>query len=111
MRPLIRQCHEQPAQRSRQTCGIWLTQCCQPFTAQLLGKAAYRRESKASRTAMPASTTPSTQRCTADHSGRRASQPVIAVLDYPLEQALAAYRAVITPMLFVLAGALLAAHR
>jgi len=38
-----------------------------------------------------------------------ASQPVIAVLDYPLEQALSAYRAVITPMLFVLAGALLVA--
>ena len=37
------------------------------------------------------------------------SQPVIAVLDYPLEQALSAYRAVITPMLFVLAGALLVA--
>jgi signal transduction histidine kinase len=34
---------------------------------------------------------------------------VIAVLDYPLEQALSAYRAVITPMLFVLAGALLVA--
>ena len=37
------------------------------------------------------------------------SQPVVAVLDYPLEQALAAYRAVITPMLFVLAGGLLVA--
>jgi hypothetical protein len=32
-------------------------------------KAAYRRESKASRTAMPASTTPSTQRCTATTAG------------------------------------------
>jgi hypothetical protein len=39
------------------------------------------------------------------------SQPVIAVLDYPLEQALSAYRAVITPMLFVLAGALLGGAR
>ena len=37
------------------------------------------------------------------------SQPVVAVLDYPLEQALAAYSAVITPMLFVLAGALMVA--
>ena len=37
------------------------------------------------------------------------SQPVIAVLDYPIEEALSAYRSVITPMLFALAGALLVA--
>jgi signal transduction histidine kinase len=39
----------------------------------------------------------------------QASQPVIAILDYPLEQALAAYRAVFTPMLIVLAVALIGA--
>src|SRR4029078_12119887 len=33
----------------------------------------------------------------------QASRPVIAILDYPLEEALSAYRAVITPMLLVLA--------
>jgi signal transduction histidine kinase len=38
-----------------------------------------------------------------------ASAPVIAILDYPLEEALAPYRAVIVPMLFVLGGALIAA--
>ena len=37
------------------------------------------------------------------------SQPVVAVLDYPLEEALSAYRAVVTPMLLVLGGALLVA--
>ncbi len=37
------------------------------------------------------------------------SLPVIAVLDYPIEEALSAYRSVITPMLIVLAGALLVA--
>ncbi|HYM18774.1 MAG TPA: ATP-binding protein [Micropepsaceae bacterium] len=37
------------------------------------------------------------------------SVPVVAVLDYPLEEALSAYRAVITPMLLVLLGALLVA--
>ena len=35
-----------------------------------------------------------------------ASRPIIAILDYPLEEALSAYRAVITPMLLVLGGAL-----
>jgi signal transduction histidine kinase len=38
-----------------------------------------------------------------------ASAPVIAILDYPLEEALAPYRAVIVPMLFVLGAALLVA--
>ena len=38
-----------------------------------------------------------------------ASRPIVAVLDYPLEEALSAYRAVIRPMLMVLAGALLVA--
>jgi signal transduction histidine kinase len=38
-----------------------------------------------------------------------ASPPVIAILDYPLEQALAAYRSVFMPMLIVLAVALVAA--
>jgi signal transduction histidine kinase len=38
-----------------------------------------------------------------------ASAPVIAILDYPLEEALAPYRAVIVPMLVVLGGALIAA--
>lgn len=37
------------------------------------------------------------------------SQPIVAVLDYPLEEALSAYRAVITPMLLVLGGALVVA--
>jgi signal transduction histidine kinase len=37
------------------------------------------------------------------------SQPIVAVLDYPLEEALSAYRAVITPMLLVLGGALMVA--
>jgi signal transduction histidine kinase len=37
------------------------------------------------------------------------SAPVIAILDYPLEEALAPYRAVIVPMLLVLGGALIAA--
>jgi signal transduction histidine kinase len=37
------------------------------------------------------------------------SPPVVAVLDYPLEEALSAYRAVITPVLLVLLGALLVA--
>jgi signal transduction histidine kinase len=37
------------------------------------------------------------------------SAPVIAILDYPLDQALSAYTAVITPMLLVLAGALVVA--
>ena len=37
------------------------------------------------------------------------SAPVIAILDYPLEEALSPYRAVIIPMLFVLGGALLVA--
>ncbi|HXI99721.1 MAG TPA: ATP-binding protein [Micropepsaceae bacterium] len=37
------------------------------------------------------------------------SRPVVAVLDYPLEEALNAYRVVITPMLLVLGGALLVA--
>ena len=37
------------------------------------------------------------------------SQPVVAVLDYPLEQALSAYRSVITPMLLVLFAGLLVA--
>jgi signal transduction histidine kinase len=37
------------------------------------------------------------------------SQPIIAILDYPLDQALATYRAVVTPMLIVLALALVAA--
>jgi signal transduction histidine kinase len=37
------------------------------------------------------------------------SQPIIAILDYPLEQALGAYRAIITPMLIVLALALFVA--
>ncbi len=37
------------------------------------------------------------------------SAPVIAVLDYPLEEALTPYRAVIMPMLLVLLGALLVA--
>jgi signal transduction histidine kinase len=35
------------------------------------------------------------------------SRPVIAILDYPLEEALSAYRAVITPMLLVLGAGLL----
>jgi signal transduction histidine kinase len=39
----------------------------------------------------------------------QASRPVVAVLDYPLEEALNAYRAVITPMLLVLGSALVAA--
>jgi signal transduction histidine kinase len=39
----------------------------------------------------------------------QSSRPVVAVLDYPLEEALNAYRAVITPMLLVLGGALLVA--
>ena len=39
----------------------------------------------------------------------RGSRPVIAVLDYPLEEALSAYRAVIAPMLLVLGCALLVA--
>ncbi len=34
------------------------------------------------------------------------SRPVVAILDYPLEEALSTYRAVITPMLLVLAAAL-----
>ena len=38
-----------------------------------------------------------------------ASAPVIAILDYPLEEALSPYRAVIVPMLVVLGGALLVA--
>jgi len=38
-----------------------------------------------------------------------ASAPVIAILDYPLEEALSPYRAVIVPMLVVLGGALLIA--
>jgi signal transduction histidine kinase len=38
-----------------------------------------------------------------------ASRPVVAVLDYPLEEALNAYRVVLTPMLLVLGGALLVA--
>ena len=38
-----------------------------------------------------------------------ASAPVIAILDYPLEEALSPYRAVIVPMLFVLGAALLVA--
>src|SRR5258706_3022874 len=37
------------------------------------------------------------------------SPPIAAVLDYPLEEALSAYRPVITPMLLVLFGALLIA--
>jgi len=37
------------------------------------------------------------------------SAPVIAILDYPLEEALSPYRAVIVPMLLVLGGALLVA--
>jgi signal transduction histidine kinase len=37
------------------------------------------------------------------------SAPVIAILDYPLEAALSAYTAVITPMLLVLGGALIVA--
>src|SRR5262249_31254940 len=56
------------------------------------------REDEGERLAMMARLTP-----------YEASRPVIAVLDYPLEQALGAYRAVITPMLFVLVGALLVA--
>jgi signal transduction histidine kinase len=39
----------------------------------------------------------------------KASRPVVAVLDYPLEEALSAYSAVITPMLLVLGGALVVA--
>ncbi len=39
----------------------------------------------------------------------QSSRPIIAVLDYPLEEALSTYRAVITPMLLVLVGALLVA--
>jgi signal transduction histidine kinase len=39
----------------------------------------------------------------------KSSQPIIAVLDYPLEDALSAYRAVITPMLLVLGSALILA--
>jgi len=39
----------------------------------------------------------------------RGSQPIVAVLDYPLEDALRTYRAVIEPMLFVLGGALILA--
>jgi signal transduction histidine kinase len=42
-------------------------------------------------------------------STSKASLPVVAVLDYPLEEALSAYRAVITPMLLVLGGALVVA--
>jgi signal transduction histidine kinase len=38
-----------------------------------------------------------------------ASAPVIAILDYPLEEALSPYRAVIGPMLLVLGGALIVA--
>jgi signal transduction histidine kinase len=38
-----------------------------------------------------------------------ASAPVLAILDYPLEEALAPYRAVIVPMLLVLGGALITA--
>jgi signal transduction histidine kinase len=38
-----------------------------------------------------------------------ASAPVIAILDYPLEEALSPYRAVIVPMLIVLGGALIVA--
>ena len=38
-----------------------------------------------------------------------ASAPVIVILDYPLEEALSPYRAVIVPMLVVLGGALLIA--
>jgi signal transduction histidine kinase len=38
-----------------------------------------------------------------------ASAPVIAILDYPLEEALSPYRAVIVPMLVVLGGALIIA--
>src|SRR4051812_10521793 len=34
------------------------------------------------------------------------SRPVVAILDYPLDEALSTYRAVITPMLLVLAAAL-----
>lgn len=37
------------------------------------------------------------------------SPPIVAILDYPLEEALSTYRAVITPMLLVLAGALFVA--
>lgn len=37
------------------------------------------------------------------------SAPVLAILDYPLEEALSPYRAVIVPMLLVLGGALLVA--
>jgi len=37
------------------------------------------------------------------------SAPVIAILDYPLEEALSPYRAVIVPMLLVLGGALIVA--
>jgi signal transduction histidine kinase len=39
----------------------------------------------------------------------QSSRPVVAVLDYSLEEALNAYRVVITPMLLVLGGALLVA--
>ena len=38
-----------------------------------------------------------------------ASAPIIAILDYPLEEALSPYRAVIVPMLLVLGGALIVA--
>ena len=37
------------------------------------------------------------------------SRPIVAILDYSLEQALSAYRAVITPMLLLLGGALVLA--
>ena len=38
-----------------------------------------------------------------------ASRPIVAIIDYPLDEALSTYRAVITPMLLVLGAALVAA--